>query len=104
VEDVARELRDLAGEAAVRVIASRDPYEAPVDHPFVALVARVAGARELTGAPFWTDASLIAGAGIPTVLFGPAGAGAHAEVEWVDVPSLERVRSVIEHTATAWCS
>src|SRR5262249_11104083 len=45
--DVERELRELAGEATVRVIASRDPYEAPVDDPFVELVASVAGAREL---------------------------------------------------------
>jgi acetylornithine deacetylase len=102
--DVERELRALAGEATVRVIASREPYEAPVDHPFVELVARVAGAAELVGAPFWTDAALIAGAGIPTVLFGPAGEGAHAEIEWVDLASLERVRDVIARTATEWCA
>jgi acetylornithine deacetylase len=59
--------------------------------------------RELVGAPFWTDAALIAGAGIPTVLYGPAGEGAHAEVEWVDLASLERVRKVIVDTATEWC-
>ncbi len=103
VADVERELRELAGDAAVRVIASRDPYEAPVDHPFVELVARVAGARELAGAPFWTDAALIAAAGIPTVLYGPAGEGAHAEVEWVDLASLERVRDVVARTAAEWC-
>jgi len=102
--DVERELRELAGEATVRLIASRDPYEAPLEHPFVELVARVTGARELVGAPFWTDAALIAGAGIPTVLYGPAGEGAHAEIEWVDLASLERVRRVIVDTATEWCA
>jgi len=101
---VERELRELAGEATLRIIASRDPYEAPVEHPFVELVARVAGARKLVGAPFWTDAALIAGAGIPTVLYGPAGEGAHAEVEWVDLASLERVREVIDRTAAEWCA
>jgi acetylornithine deacetylase len=101
---VERELRELAGDATLRVIASRDPYEAPVEHPFVQLVARVAGARELVGAPFWTDAALIAAAGIPAVLYGPAGEGAHAEVEWVDLDSLERVRDVIERTAAQWCA
>jgi acetylornithine deacetylase/succinyl-diaminopimelate desuccinylase-like protein len=101
---VERELRDLAGEAMLRMIASRDPYEAPVEHPFVELVARVAGARELVGAPFWTDAALIAAARIPAVLYGPAGEGAHAEVEWVDLASLERVRDVIERTAAEWCA
>jgi acetylornithine deacetylase len=103
IADVERELRELAGETAVRVIAAREPYEAPVEHPFVELVARVAGVRELVGAPFWTDAALIAGAGIPTVLYGPAGGGAHAEIEWVDLASLHRVREVIVRTAREWC-
>jgi acetylornithine deacetylase len=102
--DVERELRELAGEATVRLIASRDPYEAPLEHPFVELVARVTGARELVGAPFWTDAALIAGAGIPTVLYGPAGEGAHAEIEWVDLASLGRVCRVIVDIATEWCA
>lgn len=35
------------------------------------------------GAPFWTDAALLAEAGIPAVLFGPRGASAHEVVEWV---------------------
>jgi acetylornithine deacetylase len=102
--DVERELRELAGDATLHVIASRDAYEAPVDHPFVQLVARMAGTRDLVGAPFWTDAALIAGAGIPTVLYGPSGAGAHAEAEWVDLGSLERLKAVIERTAAEWCA
>src|SRR5262249_49291800 len=102
--DVERELREIAGDATVRVIASRDPYEASSEHTFVELVARIAGTSDLVGAPFWTDAALIAGAGIPTVLYGPAGEGAHAEVEWVDLASLERVRDVIVRTADEWCA
>ena len=30
------------------------------------------------GAPYWADAAFIAAAGIPTVIFGPSGEGAHA--------------------------
>ena len=101
---VERELSELAGDATVRVIASRDAYEVPSDHPFVEIVARVAGTQDLGGAPFWTDAALIAGAGIPTLLYGPAGQGAHAEVERVDIASLERVRDVIAATALEWCA
>jgi len=66
VADVERELREIAGDATLRVIASRDPYEADASHAFVGLVARAAGTHELVGAPFWTDAALIAAAGIPT--------------------------------------
>lgn len=102
--DVERDLCEIAGDATVRVIASRDPYEASSEHPFVGLVARIAGTSDLVGAPFWTDAALVAGAGIPTVLYGPAGEGAHAEVEWVDLASLERVRDVIVRTADEWCA
>jgi di/tripeptidase len=37
------------------------------------------------------------------VLLGPGGEGAHAKVEWVDVPSLERLRELVVAVATAWC-
>jgi acetylornithine deacetylase len=101
--DVERELHELAGTAAVRVVASREPFEAPGDHPFVDLVRRTAGVDDVVGAPFWTDAALVADAGIPTVLFGPVGEGAHAEVEWVDLASLERLREVVARVAAEWC-
>ena len=104
VAEVERELRALDGDATVRVIASRDPYEAPVDHPLVELLAEVAGTEEVVGVPFWTDAALIAAAAIPTVLYGPAGEGAHAEVEWVDLDSLHRVQDVITRAANRWCA
>ena len=104
VDQVEQELRAIAGEAELRIIASRDPFTAEPDHPFVEIVGRVAEAGEHVGAPFWTDAALIAGAGIPTVLFGPAGEGAHAEVEWVDLASLDRVRDVVRRVAAEWCA
>jgi acetylornithine deacetylase/succinyl-diaminopimelate desuccinylase-like protein len=103
VAGVEAELRAIAGDAAVRVIASREPLETPAGHPFVELVGRLAGSPEPVGAPFWTDAALFAEAGIPTVLFGPAGEGAHAAVEWVDLASLERVREVVLEVAAEWC-
>jgi len=102
--DVERELRDIAGGASVRVGPSREPYEAERDHPFVDVVGRCAAVSEHVGALFWTDAALVAAAGIPTVLFGPSGAGAHAEVEWVDIASLERVHHVVVATASEWCA
>jgi acetylornithine deacetylase len=104
VEQVEQELRAIAGDAELRLIASRNPLTTEPDHPFVELVGRVAEAGEYVGALFWTDAALIAGAGIPTVLFGPAGEGAHAAVEWVDLASLERVRDVVTRVAAEWCA
>jgi acetylornithine deacetylase len=104
VEQVERELRALAGEATFRLIAAREPYETPVEHPFVELVVRASGGQEPVGAPFWTDAALIAAAGIPAILYGPAGEGAHAEEEWVDLASLVRLRDVVLQVAGDWCA
>ena len=104
VEQVERELRRVAGEAQFRQIAARDPYEAPIDHRFVELVVDASGGEEPVGAPFWTDAALIAAAGIPTILLGPHGEGAHAEEEWVDLDSLERLRRVVGRIAAEWCA
>ena len=69
----------------------------------VELVQRAAGVDGLVGAPFWTDAALVAAAGIPTVLLGPVGEGAHADVEWVDLASLERLHDVVVRVTHAWC-
>jgi acetylornithine deacetylase len=99
---VESELEAIAGGADVRIVAHRDPYEAAAGHPFVDVVLRAAGAAEPVGAPFWTDAALLAAAGIPTVVCGPDGEGAHAEVEWVDLDSLERLRDVVGRAAAEW--
>ena len=56
--------------------------------------ARPRRGAEIAGAPYWTDAAFIAAAGIPTVLFGPGGDGAHADVEWV---SLSDTRGGVRH-------
>jgi acetylornithine deacetylase len=40
----------------------------------------------------WTDAALMADAGIASVLYGTTGDGAHADIEWADLASLARCR------------
>ncbi len=104
VDQVQQELTAIAQDSALRIIASRDPLAPESDHPFVELIGTVADAGDYVGALFWTDAALIADAGIPTVLYGPAGEGAHAAVEWVSLESLERVRNVIGRVAADWCA
>ena len=42
-------------------------------------------ARAPGGVSYWADSAFIAAAGIPTVLLGPAGEGAHAAEEWVSI-------------------
>jgi acetylornithine deacetylase len=103
VEQVERELRELAGDADLRLTVSREPFEISRDDDFVRLVGRIAEENDPVGVSFWADSGLIAAAGIPTVLYGPIGDGAHAAVEWVDLASLGRVRDVVLRTAVEWC-
>jgi acetylornithine deacetylase len=103
--DVEAELaRLVAGTGAdARVTFAREPFELGADDELAGIVARSAGADALEGIPFWTDAALLAAAGIPTVVFGPVGAGAHATEEWVELASLERCADVYLEVARAVC-
>jgi acetylornithine deacetylase len=58
----------------------------------------------IRGEPFWTDCALLAAAGIPAVLFGATGAGAHAASEWVDLESLHTVARVLKRTIDDFCA
>jgi acetylornithine deacetylase len=50
------------------------------------------------------DAALIRAAGIPTVVFGPSGAGAHAVEEWVDLASVEACADALVAAARELCA
>jgi acetylornithine deacetylase len=104
--DVEAELRSLVGDSggAISFPFGRDPLEVSPDEEIVRAVRACSGDDELHGAPFWTDAALFAEAGIPAVLFGPRGDGAHAAVEWVDLESLERCRDLYVAVAADFCS
>jgi len=118
VELVERELSEItatAGDgdpdftARVRVLASREPFEVAEDDGLVravrACATAVLGAEpKLVGVSYWADSALLAETGIPTVLFGPCGEGAHAEVEWVDVASLEQCVEIYAAVARDLCS
>ncbi len=103
----------LAGEddtfrATVRPLLTRGGWEARPDSPIVAAVQR-AGAAVLGeapprfGAPYWMDTALMAEAGIDCVVLGPAGEGAHAAVEWVDLASVARCADVYARAAAEYC-
>jgi acetylornithine deacetylase len=100
--EVAELLGDVDGEA--RVTFSRPPFEIDAGASIVDAVRRAAGVEEVAGVPFWADSALLGAAGIPTVLFGPRGGGAHAVEEWVELPSLERCAAVYEAVAADLCA
>jgi acetylornithine deacetylase len=53
---------------------------------------------------FWTDAAVLGSAGIPSVLFGPGGAGLHSAEEYVNVEDVLRCRETLVALARAWTS
>jgi acetylornithine deacetylase len=104
--EIRQELDRLATEteATVRVTFAREPFEIDPSHELPELVRRAAAVDRFHGISFWTDAALLASAGIPTVLYGPAGAGAHATEEYVELESLERCSPVYLEVARAFCA
>ena len=58
----------------------------------------------VTGVPYWTDAASLAAAGIPTVLFGPCGTGAHAAEEWVDLESVRQCAAIYTRVIESFCA
>lgn len=99
---------DPSLKATLRRGLTRKPFEVSPDEPIVRAVraaARQALGEEpaLVGEPFWMDSALLAEAGIPTVIFGPGGEGAHAAVEWVNLDDLEACRQVYLTAARDFC-
>jgi acetylornithine deacetylase len=105
LEHVEGEIRDLLADVdgTTRVVLARPPFQVDEGESIVELVRRHAGNGELVGVPFWADSALLAGAGIPTVLFGPSGEGAHAVVEWVDLPAAERCLEIYLAVVEEFC-
>jgi acetylornithine deacetylase len=95
---------ELAAER--RTLLVREPFEIDPAEEIVAAVADARGGRERPagGASYWADSAFIAAAGIPTVLFGPAGAGAHEAEEWVDIGSTETVARTLVGVARRICA
>ena len=107
VDGLARQDPDF--HATVRPFFVRDPFEVPPDSSIVQAVDRAAEkvrgrAPAHIGDTPWMDAALLQAAGVETVVFGPAGAGAHADVEWVDVESVIQLAEILAETARDYCA
>lgn len=100
---------DPAFKAECRIVLERAPFEVAQSQPIVQTVAQAAERRmgkapEFTGATFWMDAALFSEVGVPTVVFGSSGEGAHAAVEWVDIESVISCADTLSETITEFCS
>jgi len=53
---------------------------------------------------YWADSAFLSTAGVPTVLYGPEGEGAHADVEWVSRSGTTTTTIVLTQLAQDFCS
>jgi acetylornithine deacetylase len=51
---------------------------------------------------FWTDAAVLGSANIPSVLFGPGGAGLHSTEEYVRIADVLACRDALASLALNW--
>ena len=93
---------DAEFEGTHRIVLERLPFEVDPDAELVRLFSELVPGL-MTGVSYWADAAFIAAAGIPTVLFGPRGAGAHALEEWVSLSDTELVSTTLVRLAALFC-
>jgi acetylornithine deacetylase len=109
VAEILRALRhdDPEFDASVQLTVARPPYE--IDEasdlpPALIRAASTVGVQSRTiGMSFWTDAAALGGAGIPSVLFGPGGAGLHSTEEYVNVSDVLACRDALAALALDYC-
>jgi acetylornithine deacetylase len=87
-----------------RTLLVREPFEVPESAEIVTAVRDAHGGAAIGGASYWADSAFIAAAGIPTVLYGPGGEGAHATEEWVSISDTEAVARTLIRTAERLCA
>lgn len=109
IDAIVRSLKaaDPEFEGAARLVASRAPYALSPRHDLpqrLAAIARANGAAgDIAGMSFWTDAAILGEAGIPSVLFGPGGAGLHSVEEYVELSDVEACAVMLRALAADYC-
>jgi acetylornithine deacetylase len=110
IETIVNHLRsvDPSFDATVRAFFVRDPFEVARDAAIVRALHRASEKilhrpPDYMGDTPWMDAALLQAAGIETVVMGPAGAGAHAAVEWVEMESVAQIAAILAEAAIEYC-
>jgi acetylornithine deacetylase len=93
----------------VKTLLVRDAFEVSEDEPIVQTLRLHATTLlhhepEVIGQMAWMDSAILSAAGIPTVVFGPGGEGAHAVIEWSDLEQVEQCAAVLTDVAKEFCS
>lgn len=118
IEDVLRLWEDIMAaqnaadptfNGSVEVDFTRPGYEIDRRAPIVQALAQsykhvTGGEPKFSGMFAWLDSAILGRAGIPTAIYGPTGAGAHAAVEYVELESVHRCAAVLADATTRWMS
>jgi acetylornithine deacetylase len=107
IDQLAKE--DMTFRAEVKPTFIREPFEIDAEALIVKTLERaythqMGHTLTHTGQSFWTDAAILAGAGIETALTGPIGHGLHSREEWVDIQSVIDLAHVLAQTACDYCA
>lgn len=96
-------------KASINIQMAREPFETSLDEPIVRTLfhktSTICGyePKEI-GHTGWMDSALLSSAGIPTVIFGPGGEGAHAVVEWSNLQHVEQCAEILTAVAEEFCA
>src|SRR5215216_4161103 len=109
--EIARNIQ--SSDSSFRTVIRRGIDRSPLETSEEAEIVKVIQAAsinvlnhpsQIAGVQFWTDAAVLSAAGIPSVLFGPSGSGAHAVEEWVELGSVKTCAEIYLATAVSFCS
>ena len=111
IESVLTRCREADPElvVAARTTLAREPFATRDGQELVTALTQAT--ERITGKPaslvplsYWADSAFIAAAGIPAVLYGPPGHGAHADIEWVSIDGTRTCADVLSQLAADFCA
>jgi len=104
-EQIIAALESCYPDGEVRLIRTgvplaSDPRDAQIAHLAVCAEAVLGHAPQLYREHFASDARFYSDIGVPSVCFGPIGAGLHSDEEWVEIDSLVQLYQVLRRFVT----
>jgi acetylornithine deacetylase len=89
---------------SARTVLHRPPMETPPTAAIVEALVDAAGpGTNIAPMSYWADSAFVAAAGVPTVLYGPEGEGAHADIEWASLSGTSTAAAVLTQLARDFC-